>query len=69
MMTSRNVERLGAGLGAPPNEPMRIAASLRAMLESDQYAEAARHFAERYADFDPEQQLVKIVDRMEALLE
>lgn len=68
MMTSQSVERLGAGLGAPPNAPMRIAASLRAMLESDDYAAAARRFAQRYADFDPQRQLAGIVDRMESRL-
>jgi len=62
------VVRLGAGLAASCRKPESTAKALRALLESDRHAQAARRFAERYADFDPQKQIEKLLDGVEEIL-
>jgi MoaA/NifB/PqqE/SkfB family radical SAM enzyme len=62
------VTRLGAGLMASSDQPERIMDALTRMLASESYAEAARRFAARHADFDPQRQVAGMLDRIEALL-
>jgi len=62
------VVRLGAGLAASCRNPESTAKALRALLESDRHAQAARRFAERYADFDPQKQIEKLLDGVEEIL-
>ena len=67
-LNSAAVARLGAELTAEPTRPERIAEKLRALVNSDVYAEAARRFAARYADFVPERQIDRMVGRAQELL-
>jgi len=67
ILTNRVVE-FGAGLGATNNRPEYFPGTFRKLLDWDRYSQAARQFASRYADFDPEQQTNRIVDRMEEIL-
>ena len=56
-LNARVVAQLGLGLAASPERPEQIAASLTSLLQDDRYAEAAREFAARHADFDPQRQI------------
>lgn len=67
-IVTRNVESLGAGLGASGRIADDIPAALAEILGRDKYAEAARSFAERHADFDPEQEVRQMVDRLDELV-
>jgi hypothetical protein len=62
------VRRLGAGLTASSDRPQQIADALTRMLASESYAEAARRFAARHADFDPQRQVAGMLNRIEGLL-
>ena len=62
------VKRLGAGLIASSSRPPDIFQKLSDMLDSDRYAEAARGFAARYADFNPQRQIEAMVEGVEQLL-
>jgi hypothetical protein len=62
------VHNTGAVLDAPYKDGTKVVERLQAMLASDQYAEAARRFAARYASFDPAGQNERMVDRMEQLI-
>lgn len=68
-LTGRAIERLGAGLSAQIDRPDEITGKLISVVSSEQYAEAARRFANRYADFDPQDSIARIVTRIEGLLE
>lgn len=61
--------RMGAGLAASPERPEQIAVRLLGMIHSEQFANAAQAFAARFADFDPQRQVAKMVQRAENLLE
>jgi len=63
-VVAANAVRLGAAV-CVPDEPEEIKRGLDQMLASDQYAQAARAFAARYADFDSEAMIEKLVDRLE----
>jgi len=65
---ARSVVRMGAGLCASPNDPRMIADQFDRVLASDVYRKGAIRFAGRYADFDPELQIEKIVARLQRLL-
>ncbi len=67
-LTGAATRRLGAGFSARARRPEEIAVKLMAMLNSDKYAQGARDFAARYADYDPEQQTNKVLQRIEELL-
>jgi hypothetical protein len=56
-LTGRRLELLGAGLAAPLNNPGDVKAKLRAVLNDAQFARAARKFASKYSDSNPNQQL------------
>jgi UDP:flavonoid glycosyltransferase YjiC (YdhE family) len=62
------VRRLGAGLTASSDRPQQIVDGLTRMLASETYAEAARRFAARHADFDPQRQVAGMLDRIDGLL-
>jgi len=64
---ARAVERLGAGISAPSTNAAAIIAGLRTLLALDQYASAARRFAAKYAGFDAERQVRRVVDRADEL--
>jgi UDP:flavonoid glycosyltransferase YjiC (YdhE family) len=61
------IERLGAGLCAPPHEPDRVVQSLESLLSSGRFAQAAQTFAARYAEYDPNAQIERMVKRAEEL--
>ena len=71
-MTGRALERIGAGLSAPParGEPWEWSgrAKLEAVLNDDRFAEGAQRFAERYAKFDPKRQRRAMFERAVELL-
>ena len=67
-LNARAVERLGAGLMASKSDPDAIIQQLRRLLNSDQYAKAARRFAARYKDFDPNRQPQAMLQRVLPLL-
>lgn len=62
------VERLGAGVAASPAKPDEVLAGVARLLSSSDYGEAARRFAQRYADYDPTAKINRMVDRAETLL-
>jgi UDP:flavonoid glycosyltransferase YjiC (YdhE family) len=66
-MSGLAIERLGAGLCAPPNDPDRVVTSLESLLASNRFAQAAQSFAARYADDDPSTQIERMVNRAEEL--
>ena len=66
-LNGKAVERLGAGLSAWIDRPTEITAKLTTLLDSDQYAEGARRFAARYTDFDPQEAICRIVERIDQL--
>lgn len=61
--------RLGAGLSAEPTKPTQIADRLTTLLASDKFAAGAQRFAGRYVDFDGQQQIELVVDRINELLQ
>jgi len=65
---SQAVQRLGAAVVAPVDAPQAAVAGLMEMLGSESYAQAARRFAARYADYDPRRQIDAILQRTEELL-
>jgi hypothetical protein len=67
-LTGLATVRLGAGLSAEPTEPARIARSLTNLVTSDKFAQGAERFAARYAGFDPERQIDRLVARVNQLL-
>ena len=60
-------ERLGAAICASPAEPIQITNALRLLLTSNRFAVAAQAFADRYSDFNPNQQIERLVNRAEEL--
>jgi len=67
-LNAKAVSGLGAGLGASPERAEQIAVRLLTILHSDKFSAAARAFAARYADFDPQRQKAKMLDHIEKLL-
>ena len=70
VLVSRRVTMAGAGrMIAIGHEEMKsINKVLEKMLQDPKYSEAAGRFAEKYADFDPGQQLEDMAARCEELL-
>jgi hypothetical protein len=66
---SMAVARLGAAVVVPPDRPQEAVAGLMRLLGSEAPAEAARAFAARYADYDPQRQVEAILGRIEELLQ
>ena len=69
VLNALRTSRLGAGLSASPERPEQIVVRLMSLLQSDRYAEAARAFAMRHADFDPQQQVAGMLARIDAMLQ
>lgn len=67
-LNGRALARLGAGLSAEIDRPELICSRLMTLLQRDEYALAARRFAVRYSDFDPQQSIRLTVERLEGLL-
>jgi UDP:flavonoid glycosyltransferase YjiC (YdhE family) len=61
------IERLGAGICVPPNDPARVVKGLESLLSSNRYAEAARNFAARCADHKHDAQIERMISRAEEL--
>jgi UDP:flavonoid glycosyltransferase YjiC (YdhE family) len=59
------IERLGAGICAPPNDPGRVENGLESLLSSSRYAQAARDSAARHADYNPEAQIEQMINAAE----
>jgi hypothetical protein len=66
-LTADNVVRMGAGLTAEANRPDCAVEQLDRLLGDDRFAEAARQFRGRYADFYRLDQIDAMVDRIEGL--
>ncbi len=66
-LNARAAERLGAAICVSPTDPKQIVTGLRALLTTDRFSQAANSFAAQYADFNPETQLNRILDRAEQL--
>jgi UDP:flavonoid glycosyltransferase YjiC (YdhE family) len=66
-LTAAAVTRMGAGLSASPNQPDQVVAGLETLIDNDQFASAARLFAERYATYNPTWHIERIVHRIEEL--
>ena len=67
-LNARAVCKLGAGLDASIEDGKRVIQKLEQLLGSEQYAQGARRFAQRYAWFDPCRQHEEMLDRIEGLL-
>jgi len=67
-MTAGAVGRLKAGVSADPNQPEPVISRLMTLLQRDDFAAAARQFADKYAGFSPNQKIALIVERIDALL-
>lgn len=50
MMVARRVVKMGAGLAAPQGKPQMLLPRLKALLQNDRFAAAAREFSARYKD-------------------
>ena len=62
-INARAAERLGAAICASPTDPQQIIAALRTLLTTDRFSQAAKAFAVRYADFNPQEQLMSVLCR------
>ena len=67
-LTALTTLRLGAGLIVEPNQTQQVAQRLAQMVNSNRF-EGAQRFASRYAEYDPQLQIERIVGRLEQLLE
>jgi UDP:flavonoid glycosyltransferase YjiC (YdhE family) len=67
IMVARRVIRVGAGVVAPINRPQLFGPRLRALLTDKRYAEAARGFAKRHAQYNQAWQTEKMLDSIERL--
>jgi hypothetical protein len=66
-ITARRVVALGAGVSARIDRPKQIESALRALVDLSKYAEAAHRFSIRYAEFNQQAQIGKIVSRIESV--
>jgi len=66
-LTSINVQRLGAGLSAEPDNPEQIATNLVKLLHRDHYTQSARDFATRHRNFDPDIEIRRVVQTIQRL--
>ncbi|MEO0532084.1 MAG: hypothetical protein AAF266_16145 [Planctomycetota bacterium] len=65
-LVTRNVERLGAGLGIRPTQPVKAVACLNRLESDPTYAEAAQAFGSRYAETDQHQREARVVAQLES---
>lgn len=68
LLLTRRVEQMGAGQGAPPDNPHLIERAIQKVLASAAFAGRAGDFATRYADHQKMPRLEDLVDELEALL-
>lgn len=66
-LVARRTAELGAGIALEAADQPRIRESLQALIEDGRYARAARGFAARHADHDPEAAVAEIVAHIEGL--
>jgi len=64
---AKRCEQEGFGVADYSGKPEQIVRKLDELLSSDRYALAARRFAAKYADFNPEQSVAELVARLESL--
>jgi len=69
VINGASVVRLGAGLSVRIRRPEDIAVKLMSLLHSEKFASAAQRFADKYADFDPQQRIEKALSLVDGLLE
>ncbi len=62
LLVAQRVKQIDAGLVAPQLKPEGMAAKFKALLSNDQYRVKAQEFAEKYADFNRERQLDRIME-------
>lgn len=67
-VNSRRVVDFGAGVMADPSLPAQVAARLFRLLQDGRYTKAAEAFETRYAHFDSQVSALRIVERIEHLL-
>jgi hypothetical protein len=65
---AERVVRLGAGLNAPLRKPEGMAAKLQLLMTDNRYQQMAERFAARYADFNGEQAIEKMLGAFERLV-
>src|SRR4051812_17979480 len=68
MLAQAAVRNTNAVVDAPHKDGAKAAELLEGMLATEQYSEAARRFASRYAAFDPAAANERMLDRMEQLM-
>lgn len=69
LMTSQNLERLGAGIGVNHDQVAeKFAPSLDRMLTEQTFRENARTLAAKYADYDQDNVLENIADTIEGII-
>ncbi|MGZ4958154.1 MAG: glycosyltransferase [Methylomonas sp.] len=69
LLTGRNIAALGAGICVPmETKKPNFRALISELLTNAKYTTAARGFAEKYADFSPEQQALDIAEHCETLI-
>lgn len=66
-INARAGERLGAAVCVAPSDTKQTIAALRSLLTDERFARAAKSFAARYADFDEERQIDRLLNRAEEL--
>lgn len=69
LMLARRVRDIGAGLFVPQTQATPVGNKLSRLLESDSYIQAAESFAERYQNFNQQQQTDRIMEIVQGCLE
>lgn len=67
-LLAENIERLGAGLIAPLNDPVTINTKLRELLHTPRFAEAASAFSGQYGDYNPCTMTHRLIEHINRLL-
>jgi hypothetical protein len=67
-LLAHRVVRLGAAMIANEGDASSVGPCLEKMLQSDQFATAARRFSATYSRVQPDRQFAKMMDRVEELL-
>jgi hypothetical protein len=65
---SKAVERLGAGIVVPADQPDQTNMQLTELLQFEGYGKSAEEFARQHADYNPQLQIDAIIHRAEELL-
>jgi UDP:flavonoid glycosyltransferase YjiC (YdhE family) len=64
-IVAQNVARFGAGLSIEADNPPEILQGLNTLLSNDRYAQAARRFRDKYAEFNREAQIERVLNQLE----